>query len=106
MTFLGIPMPTAGQAAGLLGLGLLTLALWGTRDHGKRITALRKEIERRTTVLSSYPKGSEAYELYKEETDAMAREIRALKDGRGIPKRLITGAVLVGFLLLVVAVTS
>ncbi|MBC9730687.1 hypothetical protein [Streptomyces sp. TRM68367] len=103
MTFLGIPLPTAGQAAGLLGLGLLILVLRGTADRGKRIQELRQEIERRAAVLSGYPEGSEAHELYKEETDAMAREIRELKAGRVVPKRLVIVAVL-GLLLLCVAV--
>ncbi|MFD7340412.1 hypothetical protein ACFV98_31180 [Streptomyces violascens] len=76
-------MHDAGQAAialtALVGLALLRLAGWRQR----RISALRHEIERRSEMVRSYDKDSEAYRLYRDETDGMATEIRRLKAGTG-----------------------
>jgi uncharacterized small protein (DUF1192 family) len=76
-------MHDAGQAAialtALAGLVLLRLAGWRQR----RIAALRDEIERRSEMVRSYDKDSEAYRLYREETDGMATEIRRLKASPG-----------------------
>ncbi|MFI1225975.1 MULTISPECIES: hypothetical protein [unclassified Streptomyces] len=73
----------AGQGAialtALVGLVLLRLAGWRQR----RITALRHEIERRSEMVRSYDRDSEAYRLYRDETDGMATEIRRLKAGAG-----------------------
>jgi hypothetical protein len=74
----------AGQAfialTTLAGLTVLQLARW--RRH--RITTLRNEIERRSEMVRSYDKDSEAYRLYREETDGMALEIRRLKASSGV----------------------
>ncbi|MFJ4741318.1 hypothetical protein [Streptomyces sp. NPDC088775] len=76
-------MHDAGQTAialtALVGLALLRLAGWRQR----RISALRHEIERRSEMVRSYDKDSEAYRLYRDETDGMATEIRRLKAGTG-----------------------
>lgn len=76
-------MYDAGQAAialiALAGLALLRLAGWRQR----RISALRHEIERRSEMVRSYDKDSEAFRLYRDETDGMATEIRRLKASTG-----------------------
>ncbi|MDW4912536.1 hypothetical protein [Streptomyces californicus] len=83
------PMLDPGQAAialtALVGLALLRLAGWRQR----RISALRHEIERRSEMVRSYDKESEAYRLYRDETDGMATEIRRLKAGAGAPTTIL-----------------
>lgn len=72
-----------GQVLIVLLLGLVVIAVRLSGWRGRKIAALRAEIERRSEMVRSYKEGTKAYVLYIEETDAMSDKIRKLQQGGG-----------------------